>query len=72
MLSYLITWYQLNVNHNCFISGELIIGISRVNENWWYGRIGARAGMFPVNYVWQLDSKLLKVRADILVIYLRN
>ena len=45
----------------CFVPGELIIGLSQVNENWWYGKIGARAGMFPVNYVWQLDSKLLKV-----------
>ena len=53
------------MNHKCSISGELIIGIFQVNENWWYGRIGARAGMFPVNYAWQLDSKLLKVSENI-------
>ena len=60
------------MNHKYFISGELIIGISQVSENWWYGRIDARAGMFPVNYVWQLDSKLLKVSENILFIYVRN
>jgi hypothetical protein len=56
------------VNHKCFILGELIIGLSQENENWWYGRIGARDGMFPVNYVWQLDSKVLKVSENILVL----
>ena len=60
------------MNHKCFILGELIVGVSQVNENWWNGRIGARVGMFPVNYVWQLDSKLLKVSGNILFIYLRN
>jgi hypothetical protein len=60
------------VNHKCVISGELIIGISQVNENWWYGRIGARTGMFPITYVWQLESKLLKVSEKTLFIYLRN
>lgn len=46
-----------------FTKGELIIGISQVNENWWYGRIGARTGMFPITYVWQLESKLLKEKS---------
>jgi len=54
------------------ISGELIIGIYQASENWWFGSIDARNGMFPVNYVWQLDSKLLKVSENILVIYLRD
>lgn len=60
------------MSHKCFISGELIVGVSQVNENWWYGRIGERTGMFPVTYVWQLDSRLLKVSEKILVIYLSH
>ncbi|PNF35605.1 hypothetical protein B7P43_G02409, partial [Cryptotermes secundus] len=43
-----------------FTKGELIVGISQVNENWWYGRIDERTGIFPTTYTWQLDSKLLK------------
>jgi hypothetical protein len=38
----------------------------QVNENWWYGRIGERNGIFPATYTWQLDSKLLKVSQAIL------
>jgi hypothetical protein len=46
--------------------------MSQVNENWWYGRIDARTGMFPTTYAWQLDSKLLKVSQKIVVVDLSN
>jgi hypothetical protein len=47
--------------YKCLISGQLIVGTSQVNDDWWYGKIGERTGIFPTTYTWHLDSKLLKV-----------
>ncbi|KAK7790783.1 hypothetical protein R5R35_000425 [Gryllus longicercus] len=43
-----------------FDRGELIVGVRKVDENWWQGRIDARVGMFPRTYTWQLDSSFMK------------
>ncbi|GLG97318.1 Protein still life, isoform SIF type 1 [Gryllus bimaculatus] len=43
-----------------FDRGELIVGVRKVDDNWWQGRIDARVGMFPRTYTWQLDSSFMK------------
>ncbi|KAJ9579096.1 hypothetical protein L9F63_024802, partial [Diploptera punctata] len=45
-----------------FSRGELIVGESQINEDWWYGRIDVRKGIFPVTYTWRLESKYLKAK----------
>ncbi|XP_049847527.1 dynamin-binding protein-like isoform X2 [Schistocerca gregaria] len=45
-----------------FRKGELIIGIKKIDDNWWEGSIGSRKGMFPTTYTWKLDSSYIKVK----------
>lgn len=34
-----------------FHAGELISVVDRTDQDWWWGRIGHRAGWFPVSFV---------------------
>ncbi|XP_046405792.1 dynamin-binding protein-like isoform X2 [Ischnura elegans] len=43
-----------------FKKGEIIIGLRAEDDNWWRGKIGDRVGVFPRNYVWQLNSDKFK------------
>ncbi|XP_071445121.1 dynamin-binding protein-like isoform X2 [Hetaerina americana] len=43
-----------------FRKGEIIIGLRPEDDNWWRGQIGDRVGVFPRNYVWQLNSEKFK------------
>lgn len=50
------------VMSDCVFAGDFIIGLQEVDANWWQGMIEERVGIFPVNYVWQLDARHLKVK----------
>ncbi|XP_069693498.1 dynamin-binding protein-like isoform X2 [Periplaneta americana] len=54
-----------------FAKGELIVGISQVNENWWYGKINERTGIFPTTHAWQLDSKPFKAKTKVQVMNMK-
>lgn len=40
-----------NVGELSFKCGEVIITTEWIGDDWMYGRIGAREGMFPANFV---------------------
>ncbi|XP_064477545.1 dynamin-binding protein-like [Ornithodoros turicata] len=48
----------------CFSSGDLIVGLSPVDDNWWEGRCEGRSGIFPMSHVWKADSTKLRSAAD--------
>ncbi|CAN8010132.1 unnamed protein product [Ixodes pacificus] len=39
-----------------FRCGDLIVGVSAVDDNWWRGRLGGRDGIFPLSHAWQLEA----------------
>lgn len=34
-----------------FRAGELLTVVDRTDQDWWWGRVGTRAGWFPVAFV---------------------
>lgn len=45
-----------------FEKGDLIVGVSQVDDNWWQGKYGSKSGLFPTTHTWQLDSRVVKER----------
>ncbi|XP_043283380.1 dynamin-binding protein-like [Venturia canescens] len=43
-----------------FGEGELIVGGHLVEENWLFGSIEPRQGIFPISHVWHLNPSILK------------
>ncbi|CAN8004345.1 unnamed protein product [Ixodes hexagonus] len=39
-----------------FQTGDLIVGVSAVDDNWWRGRLGGKEGIFPLSHAWQLEA----------------
>ncbi|KAL4224790.1 hypothetical protein ACF0H5_015486 [Mactra antiquata] len=47
-----------------FRKGDVILGVSPIDDFWWHGRNGNKEGMFPVTHVIELEvSRLLKQRS---------
>jgi len=34
-----------------FNENEIITNVQKMHDEWWFGRIGSRSGLFPANYV---------------------
>ncbi|KAL3842358.1 hypothetical protein ACJMK2_020381 [Sinanodonta woodiana] len=47
-----------------FRKGDIIIGLQKLDGNWWQGKIGTQVGMFPTTHVLELEvPKSLQVRS---------
>ncbi|XP_059488491.1 dynamin-binding protein-like [Neocloeon triangulifer] len=42
--------------------GDFVIGTHKIDDNWWNGQCNRVTGMFPVSYVFQLDTEQEKLR----------
>ncbi|EJD49660.1 SH3-domain-containing protein [Auricularia subglabra TFB-10046 SS5] len=56
MLKALWDWSDEDGNDLSFKSGDLIELVEETNNDWWTGRMGARTGLFPSNYVEKVAS----------------
>ncbi|CAG8805741.1 4653_t:CDS:2, partial [Gigaspora rosea] len=47
-------------NEMSLIEGEIIVGITQVDDGWWQGesKDGSRVGLFPANYVELIESEI--------------
>ncbi|XP_057381641.1 dynamin-binding protein-like [Daphnia carinata] len=49
---------QQQVGDLSFKRGEILVGLNRVDTNWWYGRSAdGREGIFPTSLAWQVDLR---------------
>lgn len=46
-----------------FDKGDVIVGIEKIDANWWHGKINNDTGIFPLTHVWALDTTLIKKSA---------
>jgi len=37
-----------------FEENEIVTNVQKMHDEWWYGKIGPRSGLFPANYVEEL------------------
>ncbi|KAI9831410.1 MAG: hypothetical protein M1826_003583 [Phylliscum demangeonii] len=51
----LFDYEAAEANELSFAEGEKITGVEFPDEDWWFGHLGAKEGLFPANYV-QLDE----------------
>ena len=49
--------------HLTFLSGDIIVGLQPVDENWWNGRLGDETGIFPITHVFALEEE--EVHAEV-------
>lgn len=56
---------QITLNNICFIFlGAIIIGLQKIDSNWWNGKQGSHTGLFPLTHVKELDvPKALRERS---------
>ncbi|KAL5963156.1 Hematopoietic lineage cell-specific protein [Taenia solium] len=50
--------YDFNASQSdemSFHAGETIVNINKFDESWWFGCIGTRSGIFPANYVQEIN-----------------
>ncbi|XP_076037755.1 uncharacterized protein LOC143023129 isoform X2 [Oratosquilla oratoria] len=42
------------------VRGEFVVGLNPVDESWWCGQCENRTGIFPVNFVWQINKEIIE------------
>ena len=51
-----------------FPSGEIIVGMSAIDTNWWFGHTSdGREGIFPTSLVWPVDLPPTQVSKSVVV-----
>ncbi|KAI9555344.1 hypothetical protein GHT06_017859 [Daphnia sinensis] len=54
----LVDFDQQQVGDLSFKRGEILLGLNRVDTNWWFGRSAdGREGIFPTSLAWQVDLR---------------
>ncbi|ROT61728.1 hypothetical protein C7M84_020468 [Penaeus vannamei] len=41
--------------------GDFVIGLNPIDESWWCGELNGKKGIFPRNFVWQVNTDIMEV-----------
>lgn len=41
--------------------GDFVVGLNPIDESWWCGEKWGKQGIFPINFVWQINKDIIQV-----------